>query len=462
MSSNFSLSGLASGVDTNSIIQQLLALDRGPQSRLKLQQSVSRVRQDALRDVSTRLKNLENAARDLRGAGLWTDTQTAESTDPARVGVTRLGPGGPGGFQIDVSRLARAEQRSFTYTPQDSDTTISIGASNIEVPANTSLATVASSINSASGAPVYAAVVTGADGSQQLVLSSRTPGAANGFAASGPSIQEDADRHLAGADAAFTVDGVAHTSPTNVVTNAVPGLQLTLKAATGTNPVSVNVSVPAPDVEGIKAKLRTFVDQYNSTVDFISGKLTEERIPNATSTSDAGKGVLRGDTALSSMLNTLRTTVSSFTNSGAGTIKTLSALGITTGAPTGGGTINQDSLKGKLTLDDGQLGKALANDLDGVRNFLGQAFGDGGFSRALEAVVHPSTQTGGTLDNRIAQEDANRRQLTTQIADLDRRLQLKQDRLKQQYAAMETALSRGQTQGQWLSGQLQALSRLRG
>jgi hypothetical protein len=34
MSSNFSLSGLASGVDTNSIIQQLLALDRGPQNRL--------------------------------------------------------------------------------------------------------------------------------------------------------------------------------------------------------------------------------------------------------------------------------------------------------------------------------------------------------------------------------------------------------------------------------------------
>jgi flagellar hook-associated protein 2 len=75
--------------------------------------------------------------------------------------------------------------------------------------------------------------------------------------------------------------------------------------------------------------------------------------------------------------------------------------------------------------------------------------------------VHPSTQTGGTLDNRISQEDANRRRLTTQIADMDRRLQAKQDRLKQQYAAMETALSKGQTQGQWLSGQLAALSNLR-
>jgi flagellar hook-associated protein 2 len=461
MSSNLGLSGLASGVDTNSIIQQLLALERGPQNRLKLQQSVSRVRQDALRDVSTRLRNLENAARDLRGAGLWADTQTAESTDSSRVAVTRLGPGGPGGYQIDVSRLARAEQRGFTYSPQESDSEISIGGATIKVAANSDIATVAATINSTSGAPAYAAVVSAADGGRQLVLSSRTPGAANGFSASGPSIQEDPARYLAGADAQFTIDGVPHTSPTNVVSDAIPGLQLTLKGVTGANPVAVNVSVPGPDLDAIKAKLRTFVDQYNSTVDFISGKLSEEKIPGATSEADAAKGVLRGDTGLGSLLNKLRTTVSSYA-SGTGTIKSLSALGISTGGTTGGGTINQDSLKGKLTLDDGQLAKALAGDPIGVGNFLGQAIGDGGFAREIEGVVHSSTQTGGTLDNRISQEDANRRRLTAQIADMDRRLQAKQDRLKAQYAAMETALSKGQTHGQWLSGQLQALSNLHG
>src|SRR5690242_20160432 len=352
MSSNLGLSGLASGVDTNSIIQQLLALERGPQNRLKLQQSVSRVRQDALRDVSTRLRNLENAARDLRGAGLWADTQTAESTDASRVAVTRTGPGGPGGYQIDVSRLARAEQRGFNYSRQDSDSEIAIGDTTIKVAANSDLATVAATINSTSGAPAYAAVVTAADGTQQLVLSSRTPGAANGFSAGGASIQEDPGKYLAGADAQFTVDGVAHISPTNVVKDAIAGLQLTLKGVTGANPVAVNLSVPGPDLDAIKARLHTFVDQYNSTVDFISGKLSEEKIPSATSESDAAKGVLRADAGLSSLLNKLRTTVSSYVSNGSGTIKSLSAIGITTGATTGGGTINQDSLEGKLTLDD--------------------------------------------------------------------------------------------------------------
>lgn len=459
MSSNLSLSGLASGIDTSSIIQQLIALERGPQNRLKLQQSVSQVRQNALKDVSTRLKNLENAARELRSAGLWADTQSAESTDSNRVAVTRVGPAGPGGYQIEVSRLAHAEQRTFDYTPQDEAGTITIGSTEIPVAAHADIAALASSINSASHAPAYAAVVTDPlTGTQQLVLSSRTPGAANGFNASGPSIQEDADKYSPGADAQFTVDGVPHSSAANTVTDGIPGLQLTLKGVTGSSPVTATVSTPGPDLAAVKAKLHGFVDQYNSTLEFITGKLSEDRVPNAQSETDAAKGVLRGDTALNSLLSKIRTTVTGYKTPGAtGVINSLASLGITTGATTGSGTLNQDALRGKLTLDDTKLDAALASNPDGVRRFLGDALGDGGFSRELEGLVHPSTESGGTLDSRIAQEESNRRQLADQISDIDRRLQAKQDRLKQQYAAMEAALAKGQSQGQWLAGQIAAL-----
>ena len=463
MSNNLSLSGLASGIDTSSIIQQLISLERGPQNRLKLQQSVSQVRQNALRDVNTRLKNLENAARELRSAGLWADTQSAESTDPNRVAVTRLGPSGPGGYQIEVTRLAHAEQRTFDYTPQDEDGTITLGTTTIQVPAHMDLATLASSINSASHAAAYAAVVTDPlSGAQQLVLSSRTPGTTGGFTATGASIHEDGDKYSAGADARLTVDGVPHTSASNTVTDAIPGLQLTLKGVTGSNPATVTVSAPGPDLNAVKAKLHGFVDQYNSTLEFITGKLTEDRVPNAQTESDAAKGVLRGDTALNSLLSRIRTTAAGFTLPGAaGGMNSLASLGITTGATTGSGTLNQDALRGKLTLDDTKLDAALASDPDAVRRFLGDALGDGGFSRELEGLVHPNTQSGGTIDSRIAQEETNRRQLADQISDIDRRLQAKQDRLKQQYAAMEAALAKGQSQGQWLAGQIAALGNVR-
>jgi flagellar capping protein FliD len=41
---------------------------------------------------------------------------------------------------------------------------------------------------------------------------------------------------------------------------------------------------------------------------------------------------------------------------------------------------------------------------------------------------------------------------------MDQSLQQKQDLLKSQFAAMEAAMQSSQSQGQWLSGQLAALS----
>jgi flagellar hook-associated protein 2 len=457
-----SLSGLASGVDTDSVVQSLMAIERQGQTRLKLQQSVSKVRQDALRDVSTRLKHLENAARDLRSAGLWADTQTADSTDSSRVAVTSVAPTGPGGYQIDVVRLARAEQRSYDYAPPAADATIAIGGVSIDVTAGTSLDDLVSDINSSSGMPVYAAAVTDPEsGERQLVLSSRTPGAAGTFSASGESISEDTDKVRAGLDALFKVDGVERSAPTNVVTNAVPGLQLTLKGVTvAGKPATVSVSAPVPDNEAIKAKVRTFVDQYNSTVDFINGRLTEARVANPTTESEATKGVLHGDKSLQAVIARLRTGIYGYSAPSNPTgVRMLADIGISTGATTGSGPLDQDAVAGRLKFDDKKLTDALASNRDALHALLGQTLGDGGFARSLEAIVHPSTEAGGELDTRIAHESSNSSQITAQLAAMDERLSLKQDRLKRQFAAMESALGRSQTQGQWLAGQLASLNR---
>jgi flagellar hook-associated protein 2 len=461
--STLRLSGLASGVDTDSVVQLLMAIERQGQTRLKRDQSVSRMRQDALRDVNTRLKNLENRARELRSAGLWADVQTVESTDPGHVAVSRLGPSGPGGYRVEVERLARAEQRTYSYTPPAEDGSITIGGVGVPVAANMDIATLASSINSISGAPGYAAAVADPlSGEQRLVLSSRTPGAAGGFSASGAGvISEEPDRALAGLDAKILVDGVEHTASSNVIGDAIPGVQLTLKGVT-TAPATVSVSSPGPDLEAVKAKIKAFVDQYNSTVDFISGKLNEERVKDPQTDSDAASGALRSDRSLDSLLGQLRRTVASFTapDAPAG-LRSLADLGISTGAAVGSGGLDQDAIHGKLKLDDNKLLDALASDPGAVRKVLGEALGDGGFARRLESIIHPSTEAGGELDSRIAREESARAAITTRLADMDQRLALKEERLRRQFAAMESALGKSQTQGQWLAGQLAALSRTR-
>jgi len=50
-----SLGGLSSGLDTQSIIDQLMAIDRAPETRMKLQQSALQARQQTLTDIGTRL-----------------------------------------------------------------------------------------------------------------------------------------------------------------------------------------------------------------------------------------------------------------------------------------------------------------------------------------------------------------------------------------------------------------------
>src|SRR5947209_9108638 len=126
MASDLNLSGLASGVDTNSIVDKLMAIERQPQTRIKLKQSQLDARKQALSDVAARLKLLATAAADLKSPGLWASAQSLDVNDPTKVSVERKGGTGPGGYTLDVTQLATAAQRWYAYTPPAADQVISI------------------------------------------------------------------------------------------------------------------------------------------------------------------------------------------------------------------------------------------------------------------------------------------------------------------------------------------------
>src|SRR5204863_8574528 len=87
---NFNVGGLASGLDTNTIISQLMSIEAQPKVRLQQKVQVEQARQSALKDVQTRLQNLKTALAGLTDASTWGDQQTAESTDSTKVGVRRV------------------------------------------------------------------------------------------------------------------------------------------------------------------------------------------------------------------------------------------------------------------------------------------------------------------------------------------------------------------------------------
>lgn len=474
-----SIGGLASGLDTNTIIQQLMAVEARPKTRMIQQQRVEEARQQALKDIQTRLQNLKDAAQALRDPTVWAKTQTVSTNDATRVTAAATGTAASGGYALTVSGLATAHQvtqgGTFSSVASDDELYVKLGTGatyTVAVAAGDGVTQLADKINATTDVPVVASVVNG-----KLVLAGKDTGAANTIAVTsrnGDLLRGMTSNALANdlglatsisaQDASFTVNGTAYTRPSNTVTDVLANVTLSLKGVTSTgNPVTVTVEGFAPDKSAIKGKVQAFVDQYNSTLDFVRGKLDESRVKDPQTDADRAKGVLRGDGDLLSLLGGLRASVGDVVSGLPSSLQQASQVGISTGASTGSGTLSQDAIRGRLSFDGAKLDSALTTDFDSVKSLFtrqGTDYASNGIAwrldGQLDAQLSPTT---GRLSSRLAAEDSLIARLKRDQAALDDRLALRESGLRRQFTAMETALSKAQQQGSWLSGQLAGLGR---
>jgi flagellar hook-associated protein 2 len=451
------LSGLSSGLDTEGMISQLMQLEAQPSVRMQQQKKVSEAREQALRDILARVKNLQTESKNLKSAATWADTQTVESSDSTKVTASRVGGAGPGAYAISVSRLASGDQWSFTYNPPATDTsfTITQGAASqvVNLTAGQTLDDAVTVINSNAESKVYAINVAG-----KLVLSSRDTGDAAGFTVSpaGPGNTLDGPAHTRTAvDAEYSLDGgvTPKYSASNVVKDGIAGIEFTLKSLVTTgSPVMLNVSNPGTDQTAVKDKVKKFVEQYNSTIDLIRSKLTEQKVKDPKTDADRAKGNLYNDSMLNGLLSRLRTAVGGSFATGDANMDQLQEIGITTGVATGGAA-SADSLAGKLVIDDAKLTAAISANPLTVRKLLGGTSGVDGVGTNLDALLLPVTKDDGDFDGRFKAADKEQKRYEDQIAALDKRIEAKGAMLRAQFAAMEAALSRSQSQQSWLAGQ---------
>ncbi len=458
------LSGLASGVDTGSIVDQLISIERQQNARLGLRKSAAQSRQTALKDIATKLNALKTAAQDLSSAGTWATKQTVESSAPTKVAATITGGAGIGGSTIAVDRLASSARRGYEWHPDASARTLTVAYSDdpassvtIQVKADATATEVAAAFNASATSPVGAAVVKNEDGDERIVFNARKTGEDSEFTvtttglAAGQMV-EDGAYERSGPDlrAQYRLDGSATLlySQTNTLDFAMPGVKLQLKGVTD-GFETVSVGTPATDTEAMKTKVKAFVDAYNAVVTATRAKVTEKSVADATTTTDAAKGSLFGDTGLLSMLSSLRIRMGERV-SGLSGLDELADLGIA--VPKATGSTSQDAKDGKLAIDDAKLSTALAADPAKVRDLFQ------GFSTGLESFIKSQTGASGVLDMRDKAAGEEIKRITTQADRAETRLQAKEKRLKAQFAAMETALLNSQSQSAWLSGQLSSLT----
>src|SRR4051794_17800090 len=449
------LSGLSSGLDTEGIISGLMQVEQAPRQQMVLRQAVAQARKDKLGAIETKLNTLKLANTDLASSLTWMPAQTVDTSDATKATARITGGAGPGGYNLVVSQLASADQRTYAYTQSASDQTVTVNGKALTITANSNLDSVVTQINNDASYGVFAVNANG-----KLVLASRTTGTAGNinFSGGGTTLVEDTTVRKPGQDANYKIDGKSYTSSSNTlnassVTNpaggVLAGVELTLKGLTDATGITVNVSPPAVDKSLVTNKVKAFIDAYNDAMTTTRGTVKEQKAPTASTADDARKGVLFGDSGLNNLMDQLRNSIGA-TIAGTGnptTLDQLSEIGVSTGAASGASTFSQDAVNGKLVLDSTALSNALDSNPLGVQKLLGGMTGVNGFEQSFVSTLPPYTQTSGIMDSRVDSAGSDIKDLTDAIAAMDDRLKQKEESLRTMFTSMELALQKVKSQG---------------
>jgi flagellar hook-associated protein 2 len=101
------LSGLASGFDWSSYVDQMTEIERAPQQTLQKQQSLINQRNSVLSTIKTRLQALQDAVAALKDPELF-DARTASSSNNSSATATASASAGLGSYSFVVSQMASA------------------------------------------------------------------------------------------------------------------------------------------------------------------------------------------------------------------------------------------------------------------------------------------------------------------------------------------------------------------
>lgn len=458
------LTGMASGMDTARMVDQLMALERIPRQKLAFQQVAAEARKSALSDITSKLAAFKAAAQGLSSAATWLDVQKVSSADETKLTGVRTGGAAPGTYNVAVTQMAAAARGTYTFTAQASAQPLvvkdaqGVERGQISLAAGATLDDAVTQINARADLGLFAVNVNG-----NLVLASRTTGASSSFTveSAGLALADDPTdptkkQWVAGKDLQYTVDGVAGSSATNTAKNAIPGVDLTFKGLT--SGVSFTVEGPAPDVSALKDKLKAFVAAYNDAMAGMRSRYEEKPVLDPKSNADAARGSLRSDSGLQQAMSSLRTALQDRVAGAADGMAYLADIGISTGAVTGSGTLNQDAISGKLVFDEAKFDEAFAKDPLKVRQLLAGTTADPrGLGQELSALAGRFSDTGGLIASRASETDASIQSIKESLARFDTRLDARRVRLERQFAAMESALAKSQALSAQLRGQMAGL-----
>ncbi|PZX08252.1 flagellar hook-associated protein 2 [Psychrobacillus insolitus] len=498
------ISGLASGMDTETMVKELMTAHRIPLDKITQKKQYTEWQRDDYRTVNRSLNDFRNLTNDSMLRQSTFIKKTVTSSAPDDVSVKNINSTSDFSGKINVEKLAESA------TMQSKDRVLASEANLKDILPATADDFIISSINADGTLEEYNVVITEGKSTMQSVLDDINKNSGvNAFfdsftgkiaftAKYSGDIKDDTvepptygseiefignEANFAflkvevnntvaakngsgtkGQNAMFTYNGLTTERQSN--TFQISGFEISLKQA---NQKEITFS-SAPDVDSILGSVTKFVDEYNKLIEDLNTQIRETKYKDYQPLTEKEKeslseeqikkwdekatsGTLKNDSIITSVLNKMRSAMSSAVGKSPNSIS-LSQLGITT---------SSNYLEnGKLTIDETKLREAISEDPNQVYELFaagGETDSDKGIARrltkALEDARKSITAKAGSESATVNNNFVLGRLLDgydNQVKRFEDRLATMESRYWKQFTSMEKAIQQANSQSTYLAG----------
>ncbi|GAB2909326.1 flagellar filament capping protein FliD [Paralcaligenes ginsengisoli] len=450
---NVSSLGVGSGLPLDTLLTNLRNSENTALVAIQTQQSGVQSRISAYGQLKNTVTTLQGTIAALSSNDTYGALKTSVSSSAFTASATSQAI--PGQYSIQVDTLATAQtligagqasQTAANGTGGQVTITLADGTSKVldMTGKDTSLNGLVSAINSDSTLGVQATLINDGSGTPYhlLLTAAKTGTTASvtsisvspdntalqsvvGFGGSSPALTA-----TAATNASLRINGIAISSQSNQVANAIQGVTLNLNTTT-TAPSNLSIT---SDNSAVSAAVNAFVTAYNSLQ-------TTLQSLTAFDTTAKTSSALTGDSVARSIQNQVRNVMNVVSSTG--TVRTLSQLGIST---------NKD---GTLAIDSTKLAAAVNSNPDDVKNLLS---GTNGVAQTLTTVTNNILGTNGLLSTATDSANSISSDLQKQYDDTSARIDAVMATYQTQFTNLDTMVAQMNSVSSYLTQQLSSLS----
>lgn len=484
-----SSTGIGSNLDVNSIVSQLVALEKQPLKLLTLKATNVKAQISAFGEIQSQFAALTDVATRIASPSVW-GARNASSSNASAATITAAASANATSFTLDVDQLAQSQSVSSaqmtagaavgagtltlrlgtwtgaSFAPATGTVEKPIVDVLIDITDADTVATIATKINAANAGVVATAFNDGTG--DRLLLRSKDTGTAAGFKLTATETVDDLDAATGlsrlvfdpgtpatsatgmaapgipvqyGQDAKARINGLAVTSASNTLDKNIPGVTIKLVATTTTSyglpgevksPLNMAIS---EDVTPAVKNVSDFVTAYN-TLNRTLSDLTKY----VAATKSAG--LFQGDSSVVGLQNVLRNMLGS--SSLGASSQRLSDIGL------------ERQLDGSLIIKTDKLSTA-ANNGTTLQQLFTTNNNDpltDGFALKFKTLGRGVLASGGLVSTKAAALQGNLDRNTLEQTKVNDRAALFETRLRKQYTSLDAQMAQLNALNSYVSQQV--------